>query len=293
MADPITATKRTDPISHIKWLDFTRRPDAETIAALKCAGWRWSGYRKQWYTNQRHPSIPENVTIEDDGECDYSAERSDRLAVRAQSHAAKSSAANARAEQISSFIPFGQPILVGHHSEKRHRRDLDRIHRATDTAIAEYKTAKRLNEASEASARFQARKQSVPAMYRRVERLRTDERIIRRGIENLGKDPNPASLSYYQRQLDELLPEIEKLEAAIAEAGGLLADRLKVHKGDLVRLDGSEVLITRVNAKTFSGVVASGGAKGWSMKWDRSRLQGIIRRADGSVPEPEAPSPEA
>jgi len=32
-----------------------------------------------------------------------------------------------RANSISMHIPFGQPILVGHHSEKRHRRDADRI----------------------------------------------------------------------------------------------------------------------------------------------------------------------
>jgi len=32
-----------------------------------------------------------------------------------------------RASSISMHIPFGQPILVGHHSEKRHRRDADRI----------------------------------------------------------------------------------------------------------------------------------------------------------------------
>ncbi|RXK81156.1 DUF3560 domain-containing protein [Filimonas effusa] len=32
------------------------------------------------------------------------------------------------ADKIASFIPMGQPILIGHHSEKRHRRDLDRIH---------------------------------------------------------------------------------------------------------------------------------------------------------------------
>jgi len=31
------------------------------------------------------------------------------------------------AKQIGDFIPFGQPILVGHHSEGRHRRDLNRI----------------------------------------------------------------------------------------------------------------------------------------------------------------------
>src|SRR5690242_2661373 len=30
-------------------------------------------------------------------------------------------------DRIASFIPLGQPILVGHHSEGRHRRDLERI----------------------------------------------------------------------------------------------------------------------------------------------------------------------
>jgi Domain of unknown function (DUF3560) len=34
-----------------------------------------------------------------------------------------------RAQGIGSMIPFDQPILVGHHSEGRHRRDLDRIDR--------------------------------------------------------------------------------------------------------------------------------------------------------------------
>lgn len=32
-----------------------------------------------------------------------------------------------RARVIADGIPLGQPVLVGHHSEKRHRRDLDRI----------------------------------------------------------------------------------------------------------------------------------------------------------------------
>lgn len=32
-----------------------------------------------------------------------------------------------RSSQIASGIPMGQPILVGHHSERRHRRDVARI----------------------------------------------------------------------------------------------------------------------------------------------------------------------
>jgi len=40
---------------------------------------------------------------------------------------AESEAAFSASRSISEHIPFGQPILVGHHSEGRHRRDLARI----------------------------------------------------------------------------------------------------------------------------------------------------------------------
>lgn len=39
----------------------------------------------------------------------------------------RSEVAYNKAHQIADFIPFGQPILVGHHSEGRHRSDLKRI----------------------------------------------------------------------------------------------------------------------------------------------------------------------
>lgn len=42
---------------------------------------------------------------------------------------------------ISSMIPLGQPILVGHHSERRHRKDLERIHRLTSKSLEEGKKA--------------------------------------------------------------------------------------------------------------------------------------------------------
>jgi hypothetical protein len=41
---------------------------------------------------------------------------------------ARSSARHKAAGAIADGIPFGQPVLSGHHSEKRHRRDLDKIH---------------------------------------------------------------------------------------------------------------------------------------------------------------------
>jgi hypothetical protein len=54
----------------------------------------------------------------------YKIERARELAVKAEK---ESDSRYKAASQISSYIPFGQPILVGHHSEGRHRRDLNRI----------------------------------------------------------------------------------------------------------------------------------------------------------------------
>ena len=59
---------------------------------------------------------------------DRRAARADRLRGWADGRDARSAASFAQAHTIADGIPFGQPILVGHHSEKRARRDQDRIH---------------------------------------------------------------------------------------------------------------------------------------------------------------------
>jgi hypothetical protein len=59
----------------------------------------------------------------------------------AEKATARSQTAYARAQQILDRIPLGQPILVGHHSERRHRRDLSRIDRAIATSLEESKLA--------------------------------------------------------------------------------------------------------------------------------------------------------
>lgn len=55
--------------------------------------------------------------------------RIDRMEERAARAQTESSAASHAAHEIMRLIPPGQPILVGHHSERRHRRDLDKIDR--------------------------------------------------------------------------------------------------------------------------------------------------------------------
>ena len=55
--------------------------------------------------------------------------RIDRMEERAARAQAESTAASHAAHEIMRLIPPGQPILVGHHSERHHRRDLDKIDR--------------------------------------------------------------------------------------------------------------------------------------------------------------------
>lgn len=54
----------------------------------------------------------------------------------------RSAGAHEGVRRIADGIPFGQPILVGHHSERRARRDADRIHNGMVRAMAEGKLAR-------------------------------------------------------------------------------------------------------------------------------------------------------
>lgn len=54
---------------------------------------------------------------------------------------ARSEARFGTAHRIADAIPFGQPILVGHHSERHARRDQARIHSNMDKGVAEAKLA--------------------------------------------------------------------------------------------------------------------------------------------------------
>lgn len=61
--------------------------------------------------------------------------RAAQLRGQAACNEARSTAALATADGISDMIPMGQPILVGHHSEGRHRRDLARMDSAWQKSL--------------------------------------------------------------------------------------------------------------------------------------------------------------
>ncbi len=74
------------------------------------------------------------------------AERRARLEAQAAAKRAEAEAQFAAAQQISDMIPFGQPILVGHHSEKRHRRDIKKFDNHHRKGFAHLATADELED---------------------------------------------------------------------------------------------------------------------------------------------------
>ncbi len=64
-------------------------------------------------------------------------ERRDRYLARAEKAREAGSTAQRRANEMLGAIPLGQPILVGHHSERRHRNTLEKADRLYRKAFVE------------------------------------------------------------------------------------------------------------------------------------------------------------
>lgn len=68
----------------------------------------------------------------------------ERLLERAEKAKMEAMGAATARRALCSRIPLGQPILVGHHSEKRHRRDIERIDRQFQRQHKAHQKAERL-----------------------------------------------------------------------------------------------------------------------------------------------------
>lgn len=77
------------------------------------------------------------------------AARVERLKARAERTRAEGERKLAAADRIANGIPMGQPILIGHHSEKRHRKDLERMHKGTRDGLALTREADKLERRAE------------------------------------------------------------------------------------------------------------------------------------------------
>lgn len=121
----------------------------------------------------------------EDAEADRLArleDRADRLGDRAERRQASADGHFAVSDRITDMIPMGQPILVGHHSERRHRNALDRAHRNMSAGFADQREAEELGRRAEVAARNAQGKVDVGALQRRIKKHEADLRRIEREL---------------------------------------------------------------------------------------------------------------
>lgn len=134
------------------------------------------------------------------------ARRAERLREWAAKRAAKGEAATASARQTADMIPLGQPILVGHHSEGRHRRDLERIdarfrkgyeHRQK---AAEFESRAANIERAAAGSIYRDDPDALEALERRINELEHERDRVRRFNASVRKGaPDESLLTERQR----------------------------------------------------------------------------------------------
>ena len=123
---------------------------------------------------------------------DKQAARKERLLERAQKAEQRASASDRAASERASHIPMGQPILVGHHSERRHRRDLERIHRGHELAHEERKKAEELRRRAAAVGRGGISSDDPSATAKLEEKLR--------GLEERREQMKAANAAWRKRR---------------------------------------------------------------------------------------------
>ncbi|QIP74680.1 DUF3560 domain-containing protein [Streptomyces sp. VN1] len=181
------------------------------------------------------------------------AERAERYSDRAGRAVASADAKRAAADQLSKRFEFGQPILVGHHSEGRARRDAARIDANMRASFEDRDRGGYWSNRAKASESYTQHRKDPYRTLRRLEKLRADRRAQERHLAAAtaaGRDG-----ARHARLIEEMTEEIAHWEGVVEEAK---AEGVKVWTpddftpGDFVRMRGSWYEVIRVNPKTLS-----------------------------------------
>lgn len=180
--------------------------------------------------------------------------RTDRKLLKAIRYESYAANAEARSEtrfkavnSILSLIPLGQPILVGHHSERRHRKDIERMDRNMQKSVEESKKAEYFADKASSLSRADGVLQSRRYIGNRIAE---SEKSIRQ-LSKWASAEHPR-LIQAQEKLDFWQTRLAEIEAQKREEGLQIASPEVVKVGDLICYKGSWMPVVRVNKKTVT-----------------------------------------
>lgn len=164
--------------------------DSETYARVKAAGFKWAPkqglFVAPMWTPARHDLLVElcgDVGDEDTSLVDRAEQRAERFEDRSGNHAAEAERARSAAKAIAEHIPFGQPILVGHHSERRARKDAERIQNGFRKAVNMWESSQYWRDRAAGALAHAKYKERPDVRARRIKTIEADRRKQQRTLD--------------------------------------------------------------------------------------------------------------
>lgn len=158
------------------------RLPVDEYQALKAAGYGWAPKQECFYAvwspsrEDAALQLADEIGDEDTSLMDRAEQRAERFEDYSDKRAHDAERAHAAVQSIADNIPFGQPILVGHHSERRARRDAEKIENGMRKAVKMWETSEYWTSRA-AGAIAHAKYKELPAVRaRRIKGLEADKR---------------------------------------------------------------------------------------------------------------------
>lgn len=147
--------------------------------------------------------------------------RADRFENYSSRREAEAHGARAAVQAISNGIPLGQPILVGHHSERRARRDAERIEAGMQKAVRLWDTAKYWQDRAAGAVRAATYKERPDVRARRIKTLEAARRKQERYAAQYAQSARfwRGEMKLRHRETGEVKPFEVTLENAIRFTG--------------------------------------------------------------------------
>jgi protein-L-isoaspartate O-methyltransferase len=164
------------------------RLDAEMYQRVRKAGFIWAAKQKLFVAPMWTPSREDllielcgEIEDEDKSLVERAEERAERFDEYSDHRAEDAHRAKESVAAIADGIPFGQPILIGHHSERRARKDAEKIENGMRKAVKMWETAKYWEDRAK-GALAHAKYKEIPAVRaRRIKGLESDLRKQEKG----------------------------------------------------------------------------------------------------------------
>ena len=165
------------------------RLDRATYDRVKEAGFRWAPKLKQFIAPMWTPlradlcvELAGEIGDEDGSLIDRAEDRAERFEGYQESRADEAERASAQVRRIADGIPFGQPILVGHYSEVRARKDAERITNGMRKAVNAFEATAYWKHRAAAAIRHAKYKERADVRARRIKTIEADKRKQERVI---------------------------------------------------------------------------------------------------------------